>query len=135
MWIYFWYCNKMSMLIVHIHIDRTQSYNWCATPEIEIQFDTNFVDWLENGKANTSGERETERKKSYNSRCFMQWAAVRTNRSLINDPPHENERWFSSPNPIAAMCGNSVRSTFDPPIISGTAAKLHLAGSDGFHSK
>lgn len=52
----------------------------------------------------------------------IQWAALRTYRSLINEPPQRNWRSLSSgTKPINAMCGNSPWFVTLPPTTSGTS--------------
>lgn len=67
-------------------------------------------------------------KLSYKWTSRAQWAADKTNSSLINEPPHMNVMRFSSlnlPKPTWAMCGNSVRSALEPPMINGISYSWH----------
>lgn len=68
--------------------------------------------------------------KSYYWRFRTQWAALRTKFSLINDPPHIQFIFFmpapASPNPIAAICGNSMSWANRPPTINGISTMPHL---------
>lgn len=61
------------------------------------------------------------------SRSLSQCAADMTNFSLINDPPHRYAISGRPPKPMAAICGNSVRSTLEPPIINGSIYESQFA--------
>ena len=63
--------------------------------------------------------------KIYNCGVQMQWAAVRTILAEIRLPPQNHRILLRSPNPTAAMCGNSFGSAFVPPTISLCVFKAH----------